>query len=122
MCHVLGAEGRSVDHPIDERVMSVDLDHLAKAGHLVLACGGRARTPSILAAPRRVGCHTLVTDRGAAAALLLGKSEALGEGPGRVLFLDDRRAAGTPHVRARCGAYRGPFGPVRHAGGLQPAR
>ena len=70
MCHFLDAEGREVPHPLNGRVMSVSLDRLATARHVVLACGGAARAPAILATRRRIGCHTLVTDEAAARALL----------------------------------------------------
>jgi DNA-binding transcriptional regulator LsrR (DeoR family) len=50
--------------------MSVDLEDLKKASHVVLACGGAHRAAAIRAAIRRVGCNTLVTDEGAARALL----------------------------------------------------
>ncbi len=70
MCHFLDAEGRTVDHPIHDRVMSVGLDTVARAKHIVLASGGAHRARAIRATMRRTGCHTLVTDEGAARILL----------------------------------------------------
>lgn len=70
LCNFIDAAGRSVDHPIAERVMSVDLDTLARARHIVLASGGAGRATAIRAAITRVGCNTLVTDEAAARALL----------------------------------------------------
>jgi DNA-binding transcriptional regulator LsrR (DeoR family) len=70
MCHFLDAEGRSVVHPVQDRVMSVGLDVVAGAKHVVLASGGRRRTAAIRATIARVGCHTLVTDEAAARGLL----------------------------------------------------
>ncbi|MBN8904418.1 MAG: sugar-binding transcriptional regulator, partial [Rhodospirillales bacterium] len=70
LCNFLDAEGRSVAHPLNKRVMSVDLDDLRKAGHVVIACGGMHRAAAIRAAIRRIGCNTLITDEGAARALL----------------------------------------------------
>lgn len=70
MCHFLDAEGRSVDHPVQERVMSVGLDAVAGAAQVVLASGGLNRAPAIRATIARVGCTTLVTDEAAARALL----------------------------------------------------
>jgi len=58
LCNFLDAEGRS------------DLDDLRKAGHVVIACGGMHRAAAIRAAIRRIGCNTLITDEGAARALL----------------------------------------------------
>jgi len=72
LCNFIDAEGRSVPHPLNKRVMSVDLDDLKTAGHVVIACGGAHRAPAIRAAIRRVGCHTLITDEDAARALLAG--------------------------------------------------
>lgn len=70
MCHFLDAEGRSVAHPVQDRVMSVGLDAVARAGHIVLASGGRRRAAAIRATITRIGCGTLVTDEAAARALL----------------------------------------------------
>ncbi|MCB1497350.1 MAG: sugar-binding transcriptional regulator [Bauldia sp.] len=70
LCNFLDRDGRSVDHPLNERVMSIDLDRLRKAGHLVIATGGAHRAVAIAAAISRIGCNTLVTDETAAAALL----------------------------------------------------
>ena len=70
MCNFLDANGAAVRHPLNERVMSIDLDTLAKAGHIVIACGGAHRAGAIGAAIKRIGCNTLVTDEGAARAIL----------------------------------------------------
>jgi DNA-binding transcriptional regulator LsrR (DeoR family) len=50
--------------------MSVDLDVLRDAGHVLIATGGVHRAAAIHAAIRRIGCNTLITDEGAARALL----------------------------------------------------
>ena len=52
--------------------MSVPLDDLKQAGHLVIASGGAGRAAAIRAAISRVGCNTLITDEGAALELLAG--------------------------------------------------
>ena len=70
MCHFLDPQGRSVDHAIHDRVMAVDLDTVAQAGHKVLAAGGSHRADVIHAAVQRLGFNTLVTDERAARALL----------------------------------------------------
>lgn len=70
MCNFLDADGRTVPHSVNDRVMSVDLDHLATAAHVVMACGGAHRADALLAVMRRLPYHTLVTDEGAARALL----------------------------------------------------
>ena len=70
MFNFLDADGNSVAHPINERVMSVDLDTLKKAKHIVLSSGGAHRAKAIRATIRRIGCNTLITDEAAARALL----------------------------------------------------
>ncbi|MBB3611009.1 sugar-binding transcriptional regulator [Rhizobium sp. BK602] len=70
MFNFLDAEGNSVDHPINKRVMSVDLDTLKKAKHIVIASGGAHRALAISATIKRIGCNTLITDESAAKALL----------------------------------------------------
>ncbi len=73
LCHFLTADGNSADHPIQERVMAVDLDAIAQAKHVILATGGKKRAKSIRATILRTGCNTLITDEAAATALLDGK-------------------------------------------------
>lgn len=76
LCNFLDADGNSVPHPLNSRAMSIDLDDLAKAGHVVIATGGKHRAPAMLAAMRRIGCNTLITDEAAARGLLaLGDSQ-----------------------------------------------
>lgn len=70
MCSFIDASGKELPHPVNGRVMSVGLDRLRAARHKVMASGGRARAPAILAVIRSIGCNTLVTDEHAAQALL----------------------------------------------------
>lgn len=70
MFNFLDAEGNSVDHPINKRVMSVDLDTLKKAKHIVISSGGAHRAQAISATIKRIGCNTLITDESAAKSLL----------------------------------------------------
>ncbi len=70
MCNFLDKDGASVAHPINQRVMSIDLETVRAAGHLVIACGGAHRAEAIRAAIKRLGCNTLVTDEAAARAML----------------------------------------------------
>ncbi|MBT9369193.1 sugar-binding transcriptional regulator [Rhizobium sp. CSW-27] len=70
MFNFLDAAGNTIDHPINERVMSIDLDTLKKAKHIVLSSGGAHRAEAIRATIRRIGCNTLITDEGAARELL----------------------------------------------------
>ncbi|AYM19952.1 sugar-binding transcriptional regulator [Agrobacterium tumefaciens] len=70
LCQFLDADGNTVDHPIHDRVMSVNLDAVSKAKHIILASGGKARVPAIRATIARTKCHTLITDEAAARELL----------------------------------------------------
>lgn len=70
MCQFLDAEGRRVDHAVADRIMGVDLDLVARAGRVVLATGGASRAPAIRAALKRFPGAVLVTEEGAARALL----------------------------------------------------
>ena len=70
LCNFLDAEGETIRHPLNKRSMSVDLDSLRNAGHVVLATGGAHRAAAIRAAVKRIGCNTLVTDETAARAIL----------------------------------------------------
>ena len=70
MFNFLDENGNSVRHSINERVMSIDLDTLKKAKHIVLSSGGAHRAMAIRATIRRIGCNTLITDEAAARALL----------------------------------------------------
>ena len=85
MCNFLDEHGRSVDHPVNTRVMSVDLDAVARAGHVLIAAGGAHRARALLAARHRLGCGTLITDESAARALLalVAHSPALASTPAR---------------------------------------
>ncbi len=70
LCNFLDSDGRSVAHPLNERVMSISLDTIARARHIIIATGGAARGEAILATHKRIGCNTLVTDEHAARRLL----------------------------------------------------
>ena len=70
LCNFLDADGNSVVHPLNERVMSISLETVSRARHIVIATGGAARAEAILSARKRIGCNTLVTDEQAARRLL----------------------------------------------------
>jgi DNA-binding transcriptional regulator LsrR (DeoR family) len=72
LCNFLDANGESVPHALNRRVMSVDLETIRAAGHVLIATGGAHRAGAIRAAIKRLGCNTLITDEGAARALLQG--------------------------------------------------
>ncbi|MGO8572727.1 sugar-binding domain-containing protein, partial [Rhizobium ruizarguesonis] len=68
MFNFLEKDGNSVDHSINRRVMSVDLDKLKEAKHIVLSSGGAHRAVAIRETIKRIGCNTLITDESAARA------------------------------------------------------
>lgn len=70
MCNFIDAQGQLVGHPLNERSMSVGLDALRNARHVVLASGGTQRAEAILAVIRSIGCGTLITDENAARRIL----------------------------------------------------
>jgi DNA-binding transcriptional regulator LsrR (DeoR family) len=75
LCTFLARDGREVDHPVHQRVVSVGLDRVATAGHIILASGGAHRAEAIVAARKRLPIHTLITDESAATALLSARDK-----------------------------------------------
>lgn len=68
--YVLDAEGRPVPHPINERIIGVELEDLRKVPDVILAAGGRHKVP-ILKAILGLGLvNTLVTDIDTAQAII----------------------------------------------------
>ncbi len=67
---VLDAEGRSIDHPINERVIGIGLDDLGPIRNVILAAGGPNKVRIIRAVLKRGGIDTFVTDETTARALL----------------------------------------------------
>lgn len=70
MCNFLDSNGQLVPHPVNDRIMSVGLQALRGARHVVIASGGAERAKAILAVQRCIGCNTLITDETAARAIL----------------------------------------------------
>ena len=81
MCHFIDDEGQLIDHPLNRRIMSVGIEALKAARHIVLASGGRQRSKAILAVIRATGCNTLVTDEHAARAILANAGASSGRLP-----------------------------------------
>ncbi len=67
---VLDAAGRPLYHPINERVIGIGLEDLRAIPDVILAAGGPHKVPIIRAVLGLGVIDTLVTDEGAAAALL----------------------------------------------------
>jgi DNA-binding transcriptional regulator LsrR (DeoR family) len=72
LCHFVDAEGRMVDHPVNDRVVSVDLERLKLARRRVIASGGWNKVPVMLAGMRSVAPSVVITDETVAERLCLG--------------------------------------------------
>lgn len=66
----LDSRGRAVNHWVNERTVSVPLEVIQGAPHIVLAAGGAFKVPIIRAALNANLAHVLITDERAAKALL----------------------------------------------------
>jgi DNA-binding transcriptional regulator LsrR (DeoR family) len=60
--HFLDASGRLVDHPINDRVMSIPADTVARVPHRILASGGADKTEAIIGAMTLVRPTVFITD------------------------------------------------------------
>ena len=67
---VIDAEGRALDHPINERIIGIGLDDLAKIPNVILAAGGAHKIAVNRALLKRGFVNTFVTDEASARALL----------------------------------------------------
>lgn len=67
--HWIDAEGNTIDHPLNQRVIALNPDELAGIGTVILASGGSDKIPVLRAAMRRGGINVLVTDEKTAEAL-----------------------------------------------------
>ncbi|MGH8849811.1 MAG: sugar-binding domain-containing protein, partial [Casimicrobiaceae bacterium] len=60
----------AVDHPVNRRVIAVDLDDLRRVPKIVVAAGGRRKVAAIAAALKATGASVLITEDAAARGLL----------------------------------------------------
>jgi lsr operon transcriptional repressor len=67
---VIDAEGRPIDHPINERVIGIGLADLVRIPNVILAAGGMNKVPVIRAVLGLGSIDTFVTDEATARALL----------------------------------------------------
>lgn len=68
----LDADGRPVDHPVNERAISLSLKRLASIKHKMLISGGQEKTEIIRAVLKALKIDTLVTDEATAQSLVSG--------------------------------------------------
>lgn len=74
--HFIDRDGRLIDHPINSRIMSADMDAIRRAGTRVLASGGPEKSDVLRAALAFVRPTVLVTDERSAGRLLGEPNEA----------------------------------------------
>ncbi|WP_367714410.1 sugar-binding transcriptional regulator (plasmid) [Nitratireductor sp. GISD-1A_MAKvit] len=77
LCYFVDAAGQMVDHEVNQRIMAIDLDVVARIPHVILAAGGEQKVSAILAALRTVSAAALITDA-ATAQMLLEKADEEG--------------------------------------------
>ncbi len=70
LCRFIDAQGRLVEHEVNERVVAAHPDQLANARRVVLASGGWRKAESVLAAIRLIRPQILITDFDVAETLL----------------------------------------------------
>lgn len=70
LCHFVDAEGRTIDHTVNQRVCALPLDELRDMRSVVLVSGGVEKIPALRAALTRIKVATLITDEAAAEGLL----------------------------------------------------
>ncbi len=66
-------QGRIVDHPINERVMSMPADRLRKVPRRVMISGGNDKVPALLAGLKLSDANVLITNEETARALLASR-------------------------------------------------
>ncbi|MCC6193534.1 MAG: sugar-binding transcriptional regulator [Burkholderiales bacterium] len=74
LCHFIDADGRVVEHPVNARVVAVAPADLRRVPKVVVAAGGRRKAPAIRAALKATRARVLITEEGAATALLAAQA------------------------------------------------
>lgn len=69
---VIDAEGKPLDHPINERIIGIGLSDLSRIPNVILAAGGAHKVPVIRATLGRRVIDSFVTDEATARALVDG--------------------------------------------------
>ncbi len=68
--HFFDKDGEVLDHPVNDRVMSVDIDRIRRAPLRILASGGQEKVAAMKAAMKLVMPTVLITDEFTARAML----------------------------------------------------
>lgn len=74
-------DGAIIDHPLNRRVLAIELEALEQMGQVILVTGGPGRDRPIRAALRRGCVDTLVTDETTAASIIALEDAARQEAP-----------------------------------------
>ena len=69
LSYFIDAQGRLVDHEVNDRVMAIDLGMVGAIPNVVLAAGGRHKIAAIRAALNAFETNVLITDSETAEAL-----------------------------------------------------
>ena len=69
LCRFIDADGKLLDHPMNDRVISASPEMLRRARRIILSSGGWEKTAAVLAAIRLLKPEVLVTDETVAEAL-----------------------------------------------------
>ena len=67
----LTLDGRLVDHPVNQRIMSIPLGQLRDVPLRVISAGGAEKIEAILGAIKLIKCNVLITNEMTAKTLLL---------------------------------------------------
>ncbi len=70
LCHFVDAQGELVDHPLNDRALSIELESLKNARRLVVASGGWNKVTILQAALQKLKPKVVITDETAAERLL----------------------------------------------------
>lgn len=76
--HFFNRSGDLVDHPVNDRVMSVEVDRLRRAPLRILTSGGQEKIEALLGAMHLVKPTVLITDEESARRMLEAQGKAAG--------------------------------------------
>jgi deoxyribonucleoside regulator len=65
--------GKLVDHPINQRIMSIPIDAIRRAPRRIIASGGPEKIEALMGGMKLVDCNVLITDEATARALLIAQ-------------------------------------------------
>jgi deoxyribonucleoside regulator len=67
--------GKLIDHPVNQRIMSIPLEQLRNVPLRVLSAGGAEKIDALLGAIKLINCNVLITNEETAKALLARKGQ-----------------------------------------------